>query len=162
VKHIPKRKMRAEQKKRRELSLPVSTELGDLIKKLTDAKKSKGEVTKSAPKSAPKLTSGAQDPVNLITENSALGRAFKNLRKNKGSPSDSSSSSSDSDNDSDTESTYSRGSDSGSSSSSDSSSSDSSSSSSSSDDSNGHERVRGSKRKHRRRKSKKRSNKKNH
>jgi len=39
VKHIPKRKMRAEQKKRRELSLPVSTELKDLIKKLTISKK---------------------------------------------------------------------------------------------------------------------------
>ena len=34
VKHLLKRKMRAEQKKRRELSLPVSTELGDLIKKV--------------------------------------------------------------------------------------------------------------------------------
>jgi len=78
--------MRAKQKKRRELSLPVSTELGDLIKKLTDAKKSKGEVTKSALKSALKLTSGAWDPVNSIMENSALGRAFKNLYKTKAVP----------------------------------------------------------------------------
>jgi len=156
VKHISKRKMRAEQNKRRELSLPVSTELGDLIKKLTDAKKSKGEVTKSAPK----FTSGAWDPVNLIIENSALGCTFKNFHKNKGSPSDSLSSSSDSDNNSSPESTYSRGSDSGSSSSSDSSSSDSLSSSSSLDDSNRHEHMFSSKRKHHCQKSKKKSNKK--
>ena len=156
VKHIPKRKMRAEQKKRREVSLPVSTELGDLIKKLTDAKKSKGEVTKSAPKH----TSGAREPINLITEDSALGRAFKNLRKKKDSPSDSSSSSSsDSGDESDMESAYSdvsRGSDSSSSSSSDSSLS----SSSSSDAPGGRHWEQSSKRKHRRRKSKKRSNKK--